>query len=151
MKYLLKKQWLLPSIAGASLILSVVGMMYVVAQPNPGQPFATPLSPNDPAAKLDQNLLKVPAMSEAKQNSSQKYPLSPDDPAAKLDESLLNVPPIPEGKIDSSSSSGNSQSSSKVESYDVETGTVQISESKPVKPSSKSPQVSPPYRGADSN
>ncbi|MFB8787929.1 MAG: hypothetical protein U7123_03590 [Potamolinea sp.] len=149
MKYLLKKQWLLPSIAGVSLILSVVGMMQVVAQPNPGNPFATPLSPDDPAAKLDQNLLKVPPMSEAKQNSPKKYPLSPDDPAAKLDESLLNVPPIPEGKIDSSSRSENSQSTSKVESYDVETGTVEVSESKPVKPSSKSPQASPPFRGAN--
>lgn len=151
MKRLIKKQWLLPSIAGASIILSVAGVMQVMAQPNPGQPFATPLSPNDPAAKLDQNLWNVPAMSEPKQNSPKKYPLSPDDPAAKLDQSLLNVPPIPEGKIDSSSSSINSQSSSKVESYDVETGTVQISESKPVKPSSKSPQVSPPYSGSDSN
>ena len=118
------------------------------ALPQPQVPSA-PLSPTDPAAKLDQNLLKVPSMPEAKQNSPKKYPLSPDDPAAKLDESLLNVPPIPEGKIDSSSTSENSQSTSKVESYDVETGTVQIGESKPVNPSSKSPQVSPLFRGAN--
>lgn len=76
-------------------------------------------------------------------------PLSPNDPAAKLDPSLLNVPPIPEGKIDTSSTSENSQSTSKVESYDIETGTVQVGESKPVNPSSKSPQVSPPFRGAN--
>lgn len=61
-----KKQFVLPVLVCTSSILSLVGMTQVIAQ---AQVPSAPLSPNDPKAKLDPNLLNVPSAKPLVSNS----------------------------------------------------------------------------------
>jgi hypothetical protein len=149
MKYL-NKRWVLPLITGASLIVSLAGVTQALPPSQRVQPVSSPLSPNDPAAKLDPNLVNVPAMPESKSDNFRTFPLSPDDPAAKLDPSLVNVPVIPERTTDDASASNHNNSPSTEIGYDVRTGSTHVGANRPVRRSSSSTQVSPPNTGANS-
>lgn len=59
--YKTKKKSILPLLSGASIILSFAGIGYMQNQLALAQPSG-PLSPNEPAAKLDPSLLHVPPM-----------------------------------------------------------------------------------------
>ncbi|HEY9739539.1 MAG TPA: hypothetical protein V6C90_03520 [Coleofasciculaceae cyanobacterium] len=153
MKYLSNKRWVLPLITGASLIVSLAGVTQALPRSQRVQPTSGVLSPNDPAAKLDPNLVNVPAMPEPKTDSSQSFPLSPDDPAAKLDPSLVNIPAIPERTTDNASTIDRTSSPATDATeviYDVGTGSIRRGVRQPMRRSGNSTQVSPPYTGADS-
>jgi hypothetical protein len=152
MKSLSNKQWVLPLLTGASIILSLAGVTQALPLADRDQPRSVPLSPNDPAAQLDPSLVNVPAMPEQNQNtdSSPTYPLSPNDPAAKLDPSLVNVPAMPEQNTDSSPTSRSTQSPDREISYDVGTRSTRVGEIRPLTPSSTSTRAGSPHIGADS-
>ncbi|HEY9638769.1 MAG TPA: hypothetical protein V6D14_35625 [Coleofasciculaceae cyanobacterium] len=151
MRYLSNKRWFLPLITGASLIVSWAGVTQALPPSQRVQPVSSPLSPNNPAAKLDPNLVNVPAMPEPKSDNRRTFPLSPNDPDAKLDPNLINVPAIPEPTTDNTSTSDRNSTVGTGISYDVRTGSTQVDAKRSVRRSGTSTQVSPPSIGADSN
>ncbi|MBD2018483.1 trypsin-like serine protease [Microcoleus sp. FACHB-53] len=76
-----KNQWILPLIAGTSCILTLTGVTQALSQPEALQVPTAPLSPNDPAAKLDPKLVNVPAMPQPGPTIS-TIPLSPQSPVS---------------------------------------------------------------------
>lgn len=150
MKYSISKQWIFTLIAGASITLSLVGLTQALPQRDLAQNRSTPLSPNDPGAKLDPNLVNVPAMPEQNTENSPNYPLSPNDPDAQLDPNLVNATPMPEQREDSTGRVRPTQSPDQEVNYDPSTGATGVGEIKSVTPSRTSKAISEPNRGANS-
>lgn len=152
MKYLIKKRWILPLITGASLIVTLAGVTQALPRSQRVQPVSGSLSANDPATKLDPNLVNVPAMPEPKSDTARTFPLPPDHPDAKLDPSLVNVQAIPEPANDHTSTDRTSSPATDATEviYDVGTGSTRRGVRQPIRRSGNSTQVSPPNTGADS-
>lgn len=148
MNYSINKLWILPLVAGVSISLFLVVMTQTPPQRGLAQPRSTPLSPNHPDAKLDHNLINVPAMPEQNTDTSQHYPLSPNDPDAKLDPSLINVPAMPEQTTQPSRILPTQTPDQEV-NYDPRTGTTGVGETSPVKPSPQPTNLNSPNQGAD--
>jgi hypothetical protein len=149
MNYFISKPWIFPLVAGASISLFLVFITQVLPQGGLAQPGSTPLSPNHPDAKLDPNLVNVPAMPEQNTNTTQRYPLAPDHPDAKLDPNLVNVPAMPERTTETPESSPTQTPDQEV-NYDSRTGTSGVGETKPVKPPVKPTEVNAPNSGTGS-
>lgn len=150
MKYSISKQWIFTLIAGASITLFLVGVTQALPQRDLAQNRSTLLSPNDPGAKLDPNLVSVPAMPEPNTDSDKSYPLSPNDPDAQLDPDLLNATPMPEQRDDLTGRGRPTQSPEQEVNYDPSTGATGVGQTRQVRPSRNSKAISEPNRGANS-